>query len=706
MDTKNTKARTLDYLKPRLTHSLIEPLLFFTVEEWKKKEEVYLSVIKTKFPGRIAVRSSTVLEDSETESRAGEFLSVIGIKSTEVKEAINKVISSYDDNPKNEILIQNYTDVQMSGVVFTRKRNGAPYYVINYDDMTSDTDTVTSGLENKSVEIIRNINVTELTHPWYNIIESIREVEELYEHPLDIEFGIDWNGNVVIFQVRPLTRVEPYTEEIDNKIYEVVNSLDLKGKLYSDMAFWNPAEMLGDRPNPLDYSLYRYLITKSVWNSALVDMLYTPVDGDLMASFAGKPYVDLEKTFNALLPQSFKDRTKLIDYMKQRIFQFPELHDKVEFEIVPNCSHYHFDESIRHLEPFVNIDELKNSIEELTDYNRRKFDEWITLSKADIINMGQRRRKLEKKEIVEAIRALLDDCRDLGVVNFTRVARLAFMSKVLLASMDISESLKDEFLNSIRTVATWFDGSERYGHLRPGTYDITSPRYDQIKDIQKTERTFKKPKPKLPEILRINRDFITQSLIYREEIKFEFTKNLSDALEFIAKLGEKYGFSRKDTAFLDIETILLSGGKDISYIEELWDSLIKGRKLKKEIYDKVSLPPLLFTNEDFKIVKNYASKPNFITEKSVQGKLVYLKKEIQDIKGKIVLIENADPGYDWIFSKDIKGLITCYGGVASHMSIRCSEFGIPAIIGCGRLLFEKLKKKEEISYDCKKGSIK
>ena len=48
-----------------------------------------------------------------------------------------------------------------------------------------------------------------------------------------------------------------------------------------------------------------------------------------------------------------------------------------------------------------------------------------------------------------------------------------------------------------------------------------------------------------------------------------------------------------------------------------------------------------------------------------------------------LFLENADPGYDFIFSYNIKGLITEYGGSNSHMSIRCLELGIPAIIGIG-----------------------
>ena len=57
---------------------------------------------------------------------------------------------------------------------------------------------------------------------------------------------------------------------------------------------------------------------------------------------------------------------------------------------------------------------------------------------------------------------------------------------------------------------------------------------------------------------------------------------------------------------------------------------------------------------------------------------------------KIVIIEGADPGFDWIFSQKIAGLITKYGGANSHMAIRCAEFSIPAAIGCGEQPFEKI----------------
>ena len=74
-------------------------------------------------------------------------------------------------------------------------------------------------------------------------------------------------------------------------------------------------------------------------------------------------------------------------------------------------------------------------------------------------------------------------------------------------------------------------------------------------------------------------------------------------------------------------------------------------------------------------------------------------KNFKKISGKIVLLENADPGYDFIFTKNIKGLITEYGGANSHMSIRCLELGIPAIIGIGSKEFNFLKDKKNIEIN-------
>lgn len=61
----------------------------------------------------------------------------------------------------------------------------------------------------------------------------------------------------------------------------------------------------------------------------------------------------------------------------------------------------------------------------------------------------------------------------------------------------------------------------------------------------------------------------------------------------------------------------------------------------------------------------------------------------EDLTGKLLLIQGADPGYDWIFSWNIAGFLTAYGGANSHMAIRAAEFGIPAVIGVGEKNFAR-----------------
>ena len=57
-------------------------------------------------------------------------------------------------------------------------------------------------------------------------------------------------------------------------------------------------------------------------------------------------------------------------------------------------------------------------------------------------------------------------------------------------------------------------------------------------------------------------------------------------------------------------------------------------------------------------------------------------------------------------SKPIKGLITKYGGVASHMAIRAAEFQVPAAIGCGESIFAGVEGARVIDLDCESESVR
>ena len=92
------------------------------------------------------------------------------------------------------------------------------------------------------------------------------------------------------------------------------------------------------------------------------------------------------------------------------------------------------------------------------------------------------------------------------------------------------------------------------------------------------------------------------------------------------------------------------------------------------------MPDQIFAADDLTRFEYQRVVPNYVTRKSVRAQIVCLDASTSpttDLAGHIALIPNADPGFDWIFSRGIVGLITMYGGVNSHMAIRMAEFEFP-----------------------------
>ena len=55
--------------------------------------------------------------------------------------------------------------------------------------------------------------------------------------------------------------------------------------------------------------------------------------------------------------------------------------------------------------------------------------------------------------------------------------------------------------------------------------------------------------------------------------------------------------------------------------------------------------------------------------------------------------------------KKINGLITKYGGINSHMAIRCAELNLPAAIGVGNDLFNQIIQTNKLLLDCESKKI-
>ena len=102
-------------------------------------------------------------------------------------------------------------NTQLSGVLTNYCiKDGSFYYVINYDDVSGSTNSVTSGSKTggRVINIFRNKTSAIRSNKLKKVIESTKEIElKIGIKPIDIEFAIDKSGNVNIFQIRPLTTV-------------------------------------------------------------------------------------------------------------------------------------------------------------------------------------------------------------------------------------------------------------------------------------------------------------------------------------------------------------------------------------------------------------------------------------------------------------------------------------------------------------------
>jgi hypothetical protein len=357
------------------------------------------------------------------------------------------------------------------------------------------------------------------------------------------------------------------------------------------------------------------------------------------------------------------------------------------------------------------------------------------------------------------VEQLLEDCIRYGTLPFSVFARCAFVATSFLRSLvsrgALTSEQNDRYLRSIQTVAGEFvedldrcrSGAldpdlflARYGHLRPGTYDINAPTYAERPDLYlgisrerasapestngRTPETVGFPADRRQSIQalisesgftfdvdQLNR-FIARSIQLRESVKFEFTKNLSAALSLIGELGKYHGLSRDSLAFVPIERFLELANRNVSddWIAATRATIDANRK-RYELTCAINLPDLIFSERDVEVVALQARRPNFITQKRVVAASRVITTgealdRVGDLAGCIVLIENADPGYDWLFTKGIGGLVTKYGGAASHMTIRCAEFGLPAAIGCGEQIFTQLAAAESIILDCAERRLK
>ena len=192
-----SKAETLANLGGKEISANVLPQYCFTVQQWHKDAEKLLAEMFTQYTwanSAVVVRSSGKAEDSDTESLAGHFDSIVNVQGKEkVVDAIKQVIASFDDkSPDDQVFIQPLLqEVKRSGVLFTCEPSTlSPYYVINYST-SGDTENITSGASNDSLIYVAKAGIDKSRPAWVSkLVKLAGELEALFENNnLDIEFA-------------------------------------------------------------------------------------------------------------------------------------------------------------------------------------------------------------------------------------------------------------------------------------------------------------------------------------------------------------------------------------------------------------------------------------------------------------------------------------------------------------------------------------
>ena len=751
----DSKAYTLSTIK--LKKSIIPKIYIIKFNNYKINQYKILEDIKKKFLNqRIAIRSSFKNEDTDKKSNAGKYRSFLNISASDsknIKLKIEKILKSKKIYKNEHFFIQKMVNnIRFSGVVLTRNLEDYSECInINYYD-GNNTEAVTSGkFKTKTLIYIENKKFP-IPKKFKKLYQSIKEIIKFTNcYDLDIEFAVGKNEKIYILQVRKLiipkkNKKNSYDYKIHlNKLEKKINKLkgkhyDLLGSttFFGNMPDWNPAEIIGTKPRPLALSLYQELITDHIWSKNRTDYGYRDLSQfHLMTTFFGSPYIDVRIDFNSWLPINIGNdiSKKIINYYLKKFKNKSHIHDKIEFEILFTCATFSTYERIK--KEFKNILSQKeinifyNSLKQINVNALEQKNKAIKLIK----ELKNRQNLIQKSDLyeIDKIYWLIEDCKKYGTLPFAGLARSAFIAIELLNSLKekklINQNEKENFLTNIKTITTEMKNDlinlnknsfiNKYGHLRPGTYDINSKNYAQgfkkyfskisnyEKNIPKKSffvKKIQKPLKRLGIYKNANEfiKFINDAIKQREYSKFVFSKSIDLIFQNLTNFGKKYDISTDDLSYVKINKILdmyfnLSNYPTISNLKKH----IKENKKEYLANKIINLPDIIKSPRDLYVRVIKSEKINFISNKKVIAKvIVYDKNKVYKEYNGIVCIENADPGYDFLFNKNIKGLITKYGGLNSHMSIRCSELNLPALIGVGEKNFNDIKNYKMLNIDC------
>lgn len=702
-----------------------------------EQDEMVRGFLKTCHGSTVAVRSSADQEDSSGASFAGMYTTKLRVQATEqaIRAAADEVrhsgmhktevVSHYAEQrglklteSNVSVIVQEMIEADMSGVIFSHdlaKPDG--YYAVSVSSGLGET--IVGGAANgRLIRIARGAKSASIKDSWLRkLIVAMKAIERRFRSSsLDVEFAVQ-DGTLYILQCRPITTAQAEMDKaLEKRLLERIKSVNalvashFRGDVLGDMIDINPVELLGVAPMPLDISIFKYLFADKIVEQVRRDMGYDPLDVGVLRVVEGKPYISMRAAAFSFRPRGISNEVyeRMVRVYRNMLVENPALQSRVEFDVFAmSCG-----EKLERVMREAKLDDNERAI--VREAFLRIGEVFLRVSTAQAENFDAFADNYEQRTASMSNATLGDILEHVarGTEMFARVARLAFYWKSRFEELHPREDLNLLMGGHIRSVNERLQSDlvacrngtiareevvERYGHLRPGQFSVFGESYADDPNAylfaQMERAEVARPQRQAHEFEEATEfRHVVTFMEARERMKFLFSQSLH---LFATKL--KHQLAQRG----------ISEG-DASRVS--WDELqacLNNSTPVMASYAKHEPPVLLpdviipgFTN--LGIITFSEAMPSYITTSIVKARVCVLERlgVKVDVRGALVLLPNADPGYDFLFHSGAVGIITKVGGPASHMCIRSIELQMPACIGCGESVYQKLAAAHSAVLDC------
>ncbi|PCK19873.1 phosphotransferase [Bacillus pumilus] len=752
----------------------------------------FQSLLKT-YPS-VAVRSSSVAEDLEGASFAGQYETYLNIKTNEeFLQAIKECWSSYfaarvteykaemdekeEEMPLMAVVVQGLIHSDVSGVIFSENPVSGKTNEVMLTASYGLGEAIVSGLvtpdtfivDKETLSIEKSMGTKELQIVPYQegvieqpvpeqmagqfclhddqlveIAQITKQVEALYGHGVDIEFGIS-NGTFYLLQARPITSALPQTAN------EAAGaSLQMQPEELQD--FW--ISMDDHMPGP----------TSPLFSSLIIPALKSGL------TKSGEKYQvpdlnikDIKLYRGHLYSAPSMSETETAPVFDEGIFElFPHLSERM-YDILEKNFFPFYEKLDRQMNQPLTTEEAINGFEELKAFYIQAYDDHFDIVIPQVILSAMIEDMLvtytgDQKQVVMLHEMMI------GVMNKSLETdqKLSHLAKDVLQDTELLHAFTNHATNPELLYALHYTDKGKSFISRIEEF-LQIYGWRSVKSHDFTEETWVENPEFVLDIIRNNiqhhSDFdeeFAQAIIKRRNTYEQFMSQVKDEA-FKTKFGKLYHFALKAAnirddhhfyidAMLDakarlyllkIGELLVQKGA-IHHQEDLWylydeevhkalttsityDSVIQQRKIEMKENETIQPPAYTGTPSEAELEQvermlGSLREDENNTDDLIHGigassgivsgrvKVITCADEFSQFqKDDILVCKTTTPLWTSLF-RDAKAVITDSGGILSHSAIIAREYMMPAVLGT-RIATEKLQSGDLVTVDGSNGRI-